>query len=325
MTAFVLVAVGLAVLAAASVVLPLLLAAGPGPRAQRTAALVVALVIGVAGAAYLARSNWNWSNPPAADRTDLTELAQRARSAPGDRDAWLHLGQTYVQAGQLPLALRAFEHVNGLANGKDPEALAGLGEALLLAGDESGAATAADMFERALALDPHSPRALFYSGLLAMNAGHLEVARTRFGALLELDPPEQVRTALTGQIATIDRMLHPPVDAGTLIDVQIDVTDALRARLPAQGTLFVFVRDPGGGAPLAVRRLGPALPVHVQLSALDAMAGPAAFGAGQVVNVVARISVSGQPQAGSGDLYGELRYRAGKDGLKHLTIDKALP
>ncbi|MFO1265545.1 MAG: hypothetical protein U1F67_01290 [Rubrivivax sp.] len=64
---------------------------------------------------------------------------------------------------------------------------------------------------------------------------------------------------------------------------------------------------------------------YVQLSSLDAMAGPSALAAGQVVNVVARVSASGQPMAASGDLYGELRYRVGKDGPRHLLIDQSTP
>ena len=326
MSVFVLLAAALAVFAAAWVCVPLLAPGRAGRGGWPPAAAVLAVIVGGAGAIYLARANWNWATAPAGSGSELTGLAQRARAAPNDRDAWLRLGQAYVQAGQLPLAMRAFEHVNGIAGGEDPEALAGLGEALLFSGDESRAATAAGLFERALARDPHSAKAMFYSGLLAMNQGRLELARERFNDMLALDLPEKVRTTLTGQIATIDRELHPPVDAATLIDLQLDVVDALRARLPAQGVLFVFVRNPGGGgAPLAVRRLGAALPVHVQLSSLDAMAGPSALAAGQVVNVVARVSASGQPTAASGDLYGELRYRVGKDGPRHLLIDQSTP
>jgi cytochrome c-type biogenesis protein CcmH len=153
----------------------------------------------------------------------------------------------------------------------------------------------------------------------------MKLARSRFSAMLELNLPEGVRTALTGQIATIDRLLHPPVDAATLIDAQIDVAPALRARVPAGGALFVFVRSPAGGPPLAVKRLAPMLPQHVQLSAADSMLGPSAIAAGHAVLVVARLSVAGRPTASSGDLFGELRYRAGKDGTRQLIIDRVSP
>ncbi len=325
MTSFLLAAAVLALLAIAGVVTPLLSRRTATPRTPLAALLATVVVVGSSAWLYVASSNWDWAAGPAAPASELTQLARRARAAPEDRSAWLRLGQAYVQAGQLPLARRAFEHANALAAGRDPEALAGLAEALLLAGEESGVAAAAGLLEQALRLDPRSAKALFYGGLVAMNQGRLEVARERFATMLTLDPPQEVRTALTGQIATLERMLHPPVDAATLIDLQIDVADALRARVPAQGVLFVFVRNPAGGPPLAVRRLAAALPVRVQLSALDGMAGPGAFASGQQLQVVARVSASGEASAASGELYGELRYRAGRDGPRPLRIDQITP
>jgi cytochrome c-type biogenesis protein CcmH len=325
MSGFVILAALLALVAAAVIVVPLLAPLGAARRSPLAAGIAAALLLAGAGALYLARSNWNWPAQSADSHSNLTELAERVRRTPADRPAWLQLGQAYAQAGQVSLALHAYDRANALAGGKDPDALAGMGEALLLSGEAARQSTASDLLERALAADPHSAKALFYTGLLAMDAGKLQLARERFSALLALDPPEHVRTALTGQIASIDRMLHPPVDVATLIDLQVEVAAALRARLPADGALFVFVRSPQGGPPLAVRRLPATLPVHVQLSSADSMTGPAALSAGQAVQVVARLSAAGRPTASSGDLYGELRYRAGKDGLRQLRIDELTP
>jgi len=65
--------------------------------------------------------------------------------------------------------------------------------------------------------------------------------------------------------------------------------------------------------------------VQVQLSALDSMLGPAAIHSGQQVRVVARLSAAARAEAGSGDLYGQLDYRAGKDGERQLSIDQTVP
>jgi hypothetical protein len=46
---------------------------------------------------------------------------------------------------------------------------------------------------------------------------------------------------------------------------------------------------------------------------------------GQNVSVVARISASGNALPQSGDLYGEIRYVAGKSGAQALQIDKLNP
>jgi len=325
MTGFVIGAVALALLAVLCVALPLLRGGGR-PRAPVAALAAAGLLVAGSAAIYLARSNASWVAPATtASGTSVSELVERTRRDPADRAAWLQLAQEYTNIEQYALALRAYDRANTLGGGNDPAALAGMGEAMLLGGGTARADTASDLFERALKLDPHSPKALFYSGLLAMNAGRLELARSRFSAMLELDPPQSVRTALTGQIATIDRMLHPPIDAATLMDVDVDVAPALRARVPAGATLFVFVRNPAGGPPLAVRRLGASLPQHVQLSALDSMLGPKAIAAGQTVTLVARLSAAAKPTQSSGDLYGETSYRAGKDGRRRLLIDHVAP
>jgi cytochrome c-type biogenesis protein CcmH len=325
MTGFVIGAAVLALLAAACVAVPLLAPRTGQPRAAFAAVGAILLLLVGSGGVYLARSNWTWQEQPAVTKSNVSELLRRVDANPADAAAWLQLGQGYTQAEQFALAIHAYDRANTLAGGKDAEALAGMGEAMLLTGEEARTATANDLLERALQVDPHSPKALFYTGLLAMNSGKLELARSRFSGLLELNPPEGLRTALTGQIATIDRMLHPPVDSATLIDVQLDVAPALRARVPTGATLFVFVRNPAGGPPLAVKRLPAALPAHVQLSAADSMLGPSSIAAGQAVLVVARLSAAGRPTAGSGDLFGELHYRAGKDGARQLSIDRISP
>jgi len=40
------------------------------------------------------------------------------------------------------------------------------------------------------------------------------------------------------------------------------------------------------------------------------------------VSITARISFSGQPTPATGDLYGELTYEVGHDGVRDLVIDK---
>jgi cytochrome c-type biogenesis protein CcmH len=96
----------------------------------------------------------------------------------------------------------------------------------------------------------------------------------------------------------------------------------LAAKIPADASLFVFVRSPTGGAPLAVKRRPARLPQDVDLSAADAMVAGHGVQPGQKVLVVARISSSGSPLPRSGDLSGEISCVAGKGGAQSLQIDK---
>jgi cytochrome c-type biogenesis protein CcmH len=138
-------------------------------------------------------------------------------------------------------------------------------------------------------------------------------------------PPANVRADLQQQISALDAQLHPPVDAATAIRLHVSLSPQLSAHVPANASLFVFVRAADGGAPLAVHRSTVSLPQDLVLSADDAMIAKRAVKPGQKVTVVARISTSGNPLPQKGDLYGQIEYVAGKTGPRALEIDKLSP
>jgi len=88
--------------------------------------------------------------------------------------------------------------------------------------------------------------------------------------------------------------------------------------------LFLFAREPGSrGPPLAAKRLtGSAVGTQVHLTAADSMLPGHVLVSGQRVSITARVSFSGQPTPASGDLYGELSYDVGHDGVRDLVIDR---
>jgi cytochrome c-type biogenesis protein CcmH len=235
------------------------------------------------------------------------------------------LGAGYGAIGQFPLAIRAYERANRLNGGKDPEALLGIGEAMLLSGDNRLGEQAPQYIERALQLNPSSPKALFYGAVIAYHQERLEQAHERFTALLALSPPENVRVAVQKEIDDIDTRLHPKVDEATAIHLHVTLSAALASKVPANAALFVFVPSPNGGPPLAVKRNTATLPQDVALSAADSMIAGRAIQAGQKVSVIARISASGSPLPVSGDLYGQIDYVVGKSGARALEIDKLNP
>jgi cytochrome c-type biogenesis protein CcmH len=151
--------------------------------------------------------------------------------------------------------------------------------------------------------------------------------------MLTLSPPESVRVALQRQIEQIDKQMRdsqtPPAgaasDAATAIHLHVTLAPALADKVPPDASLFVFVRSPAGGAPLAVKRSSVQLPQDLELSAADAMIAGHAVQPGQSVAVVARISVSGSPLPQSGDLYGEIKAVAGHSAPRALQIDRLSP
>jgi cytochrome c-type biogenesis protein CcmH len=329
MIAFIVGAAVLSLVAVAFLALPLLRVRAGAPRARRAASLVAVALIGAAAGLYLWLGDRGWLQPSADSSSQIIPtLARHLEREPQDLGGWLSLGQAYGTIGNYSLALRSFQRANRLASGGNAAALAGMAEAMLLGGDPEQAAKAPEFLERALQLDPSSPKALFYSAVTAYQQGHLDLARQRFVTMLNLSPPQNIREALQRQIDEIDKQVQTasaPVDAATAIHLHVTVSAALAAKIPADASLFVFVRSPTGGAPLAVKRSAARLPQDVDLSAADAMVAGHGVQPGQKVSVVARISSSGSPLPQSGDLSGEISCVAGKGGAQALQIDKLNP
>lgn len=327
MTAFILWAAACALIGAVLVARPLLRRRTDGSSPQRAWALATAAVVMASAALlYPLWSNWPWRATPAAGQETIAALLATTNDRPDDVRAWLDLGQGYLRIGQWPLARRSFQHADRLSHGTSAEALNGLGETIVYENDGTQVAEATALFDRALQLDPHSPQALFYTGVSLLNAGNLELARARFAALRDLGPPPQVVAALDKQIGAIDaELVRQKPDPATSIHLQVTLTPKLSASVPKQGALFVFVRAPQGGPPLAVKRLNLEFPQRVELSANDSMIASNRIKPGQRVEVMARISVSGTPTASRGDLFGALSAVAGGPALRVLSIDQQTP
>ena len=347
MTGFVIAALLLAVLAALFLAWPLLRRRPQAPAAPLVAALAVLALILASAVLYRLIGNRGWTDIAAASQGSgsIPELARHLEREPQDQAGWLSLGEAYSEIGQYALALRAYERANRLSGGSNAAALAGMGESLLLSGNGARADQASEYIERALQLDGNVPKALFYGAIIAYRQGHLDVARARFEAMLAQSPPDNVRAALQKEIDDIDARqrsgatpssvasqpspgppsaVRPP-DAATAIHVHVTLAPSLAGQVPANASLFVFVRSPDGGPPLAARRSDASLPQDVDLSAADSMIAGRSVSPGQSVSVIARISASGSPITHSGDLYGQIEYVAGKSGPRALQIDKLSP
>ena len=309
------------------------------------------LVIGSA-VLYAVWTNWSWHGEPAADspETMVARLARKLESNPDDLQGWLMLGNSYVVLQQYPLAVRAFERADRLADGKSAVALVGEAEALAMSDEAELTGRAGHLIEQALTLDPNSAKALFFGGAAAVRRGDLALGKERFQKLLSLNPPDAIKPILQQQIDAIDQQLsgaHAPGPAmaaagasgsagaakdaanasNAAVRVHIELSPSLsKADTNDAAPLFVFVRDPGQpGPPLAAKRLASRFPQNVELTPADSMVPGRAFSAGQKVQVVARIARSGNPMAGSGDPFGEVAYLVGHDGLVNIVIDHVTP
>jgi cytochrome c-type biogenesis protein CcmH len=340
MNTFIIIAAGMALVGAAAVAVPLL-----RERHSRIVGLIAAfLVAGAAAGLYPLWSNFNWHAPAQAASPNqaapevgamVEKLEKHLQEQPNDMTGWLMLGRSYLALERLDDAIAAFDHAHKL--GKNADAALGLGEAMTLKDGGQIPPEAAALFEEALTLSPGNPKGLLYGGFAAAARGERELARSRWQALKDLHPPQQIEEMLDARIAQLGLPSAPEgtsasqvgtntsaeASAGAQAAVNITITPALRPLVKADTALFVFARNPGqAGPPLAVKRLtGAAVGTKVQLSAADSMMAGRNLSAGQSVVITARVSFKGQPLPAAGDLYGEVAYVVGRDGVLDLLID----
>jgi cytochrome c-type biogenesis protein CcmH len=333
--AFVLIAGSLAAAAAVLVALPLLRARRDSRPAAAVAAAVMLFVMLLGGAAlYAAFSNYQWAESSSVADTPAAmtaKLAARLAARPDDLQGWLMLGRSYTVLEQYPLAVRAYQRADRLANGQNAEAIVGVAESLVAQDPDQMNGAAGRLFERALALEPGNSKALFYSSFAALGRGELPLARERFEKMLALNPPPQVRDILEQRIAAIDESMRgggaaAAATGSARIQVHVTLAPAVAARVPAGAVLYVAARDPQSpGPPLAVKQLPAVFPVDVELTTADAMLPTRHIADGQQLEVVARIALGGKPTATSGDPFGQVGYHVGQDGKRNIAIDRLAP
>jgi cytochrome c-type biogenesis protein CcmH len=170
-----------------------------------------------------------------------------------------------------------------------------------------------------------------------MQAGDLATARDRLQMLLALNPPENLRAILERQIQDLDEQLGRagegestarPAATGRSVRVSVSIAPELKAQLPQAAPLFILARDPAGGPPLAVQRhSASSAPLTIELTERDAMTPSRTIAGVDRVQIIARISQSGAPQAQSGDFYGQIDHTFSADGgdAVNIVIDKVVP
>ncbi|MCH7898799.1 MAG: tetratricopeptide repeat protein [Proteobacteria bacterium] len=219
----------------------------------------------------------------------VASLAERLQREPADIDGWIMLGRSYMTLGNY-----------------------------------QGAATA---YESALALDPGNPEALFWGGISASNSGNARLAIERWERLLETDPPGNVRRVLLERIAEWRSEPLPPTAvpaqaSASVVAASISLSVDAQAVLAADASVFIIARDPARPSPpIAVRRrLVADLPLVVELGDQESMIPGRNLSAFSEFEMLARVSLSGNPIAQPGDWFASVIVRPADSKQVELVI-----
>ncbi len=279
-----------------------------------------------------------------ADMIEIVEgLAKRLEDDPDDIKGWRMLGRSYMSMNNYANAVAAFERVVELEDGQTAQGLVELGEAVLAAeGGQTMPQRSMSLFENALAVEPNSQAALFWSGLGAANRGDTDVAAERWERLLGTNPPDDIRVVIEQRVAewrggapaavaeatpatdaAESKPAPAPLAPGAIVSASVALSEAAQSALPSDATVFVIARDPSQPSPpIAVtRRRLAELPAVVQLGDRESMVPGRELSGFDEFELVARVSVSGQPVSQPGDWFGSVIVKPAENGSIVLSID----
>ena len=255
----------------------------------------------------------------------VSSLAERLEDNPADVVGWKMLGRSYIQLGRIDEAITAFETASELESGRNGDTLISLGEAWLIKDRETIAGKGGQLIESGLALSPNNTQGLFYGGLVALQRGDRGLAADRWEALVAQNPPDDIRNILEPRIAEWRAEPAPPMAAIVVADVSADARALEAAGEAAQ--LYLIARDPARPSPpVAVTRRPVAdLPTRIELSDANAMVPGRVPSAFDELEVIARISLSGQPVAQTGDWFGRVIMRPADGSAVDIEVNEQVP
>ena len=270
----------------------------------------------------LSASTQNPDETISAEQIDQVALGLRLKlmREPNDAVAWMVYAELMSRFGQFEQALEAYEKSYQL----DDTRLSTLGSyarLLVSLAEDQYISRAAAILQRLLQLDPGNLEGLSLLGVVAYQRSDWQQALLAWNLLLQqLAEDDPRRAAITTAIADAQQQQQL---ASQGIAVTVNLTAAAAAQLPANATLFVYIREPNGNPmPAAViRQPVGAFPITVTLSNANAMLADYNLATLSQWQVMARISADQQIDAGPGDLDAQPQVVAVGTAAVSLVID----
>ncbi len=280
---------------------------------------------------------------PDIDRA-IAELEGKLKKDPNNIEGWQMLGRSYVVSKRFEDAADAYNKANELSDGANPDILISYGEAKGLAAGNQFDQSAMTLFTKALKISPNNERGLWYAGLASYQLQNYKESVEYLEKLLQQVPNDQadVRSALVKylndakqkaglEVVELDQQkdgTEKDSDSNSNIIVNVTLSDELHNKFVTSDTLFIYARSMNGPKmPLALVKLTAGdLPATVTLDDSVSMMPSMTLSSMEQVEVIARISKTGQAIMQSGDIFGSVEsVKTDQSEVVDVVISELVP
>jgi cytochrome c-type biogenesis protein CcmH len=282
--------------------------------------------------------------PPVSQKTKQQEapsmeqavklLEAKLGDDPENKEKLYLLANSYMQMGQFAKATDIYARMADITQTGTEEYASIKGaqaQSLFQASGEQMTDEVTALIEQSLNSDPHEPLSLMLQGIAAFStdqyqqaikywekakkkAGEAQSAQFIDPAIIAAQEKLGIASAPTQQVKEAPISDSEATKAVSLV-INLTLNESLKAKVSDEDTLFVFARPVGGRMPLAAERIKVKdLPAQIILDDSKAVMPTAKLSSVDVVDIVARVSLSGQPREQKGDLYAKLKNVAVKEG-----------
>ena len=247
----------------------------------------------------------------------VAQLEKELQLSPENPEGWYLLSTTYMNQQRFAEGAAGFKKVLELLPEDAPQyagVMGQYGQALFFAGGSKMTDEVRQQIDLTLEKEPFEITSLGILGVDAFERQDYEQALEFWLKALRNADGNAADSLRSGVRKARDELLAQgksvpeiPELAEARIPVRVQLSPKLAADLSPDLTVFIFARDPSMPMPLAAVKLKVSdLPADVVLDDSFAMTPQGRLSSVPSVEVSARISMSGQPKAQKGDLFGKI-------------------
>lgn len=244
----------------------------------------------------------------------IAQLEKELQIQPNNPEGWFLLASTYMNQGRFADAGKGLEKVLEYLPPNAPQYANVMGQyaqMLFFVNDNKITSEVRQQIDKTLRVDPQEVTALGLLGIDAFEKEDYQAALDYWLTALRNADGQSADSLRTGVRNARDRLIEQgkavpeiPELVDAEINLRVEVASQHLTAVSPSHDVFIFAREVGGRLPLAVVRLKVEdLPADIQLNDTQAMDPQARLSSASQVEIYARVSKSGQPQAQSGDIF----------------------